>query len=118
MKKLLFSILAFTVIAIVTGFSIRNNAATGQTEEYALMQLTESVLYKNIKIDITIGEDQTTYDTVTREKNERFNWAPIIKKMNELNAQGFELLGSSTGATEVNGYRYIYHSYTFVRKVK
>ena len=118
MKKLLITILAFAAIAIVTGFSIHNNATTGQTEEYALMRLNESWQNRQILIAITIGEEPTTYDKVTREKKDRFDWAPIIKKMNELNAQGFELLSNSTAVSNGETSTNIYHSYTFVRKVK
>lgn len=118
MKKLLFSILAFAAIAIVTGFSIQNNTTNTQTEEYALMRLTESWQNKQISIAITIGEEPTIYDKVTREKKDRFDWAPIIKKMNELNAQGFELLSNSSSVSNGETYTNLYHSYTFVRKVK
>lgn len=118
MKKLMFSILILAVILVATGFSIHNNTSTSHTEEYAFMELSQSSQSRQITLATTIGEEQTTYESLTREKKEKVDWGMVVKKMNALNAQGFELLNTSIAASEDDYTRNKYHSYTFVRKVK
>lgn len=96
-----------TTSAILLLMSFKNADAPKQTEEYAFVAVRE---YSSGLIDVytTIGEKPTTLEVLKSEKTKDKNLSPInyalvMKKLHELNAQGFTLVSFAT-STEVVQY--------------
>lgn len=103
--------------ALGTLMSFKQAEQPKQTEEYALVFVREEGV-SEIIIYTTIGEQPTTLEKILSNEppSEKFalmNRGIIIKKLNQINAMGFELFSTNRSA-EKN----VVWSFMFKRKVK
>lgn len=123
MKKLLIPVIAgLATIAGLAGFITTNKTTSARTEEYAVLSVFQDG--KRNYISLTVGSKPTQEKEFQREKTEkRYDLAPVIREMETLNQQGFELVNSSTTiipagvSHDVSGGNPFY-TFTFKRKLK
>lgn len=96
MKKSIITILALAAVScIILGFTQSKEHKTARTEEYAIVEVQQYGL--KLLINITIGENPTERVVWEREKTDRVGeFSPVIKELDKLNMQGFELLNVSS----------------------
>ena len=96
---------------------IQVSYAQTATEEYAIINVLQ-VGKKNF-ISVTIGSQSTEEKEYEKEKNDkRFDMAPVIARMEELNKMGFELVNSSTAMIPLgtSGGAHPFFTFTFKKK--
>lgn len=97
MKQAIY-ILTFLLVIICSAVSGQDF----QTEEYAIVDVFEFRKSKTIRI--TLGEaDPTEIEWKTERDNNSGNFSEVIKQLNILNKQGFELLNMTTTYTTSDG---------------
>ncbi len=112
-----------TLFAFLFTFVLVSNLSFGQTtqtEEYAIMSVYQ--IGKKNYISVTIGSQSTEEREYEAEKSaKRYDAAPIIAKMEELNKMGYELFSSSASMTpivqglsgNINTVPYPFYSFVF-----
>jgi len=110
------------IILCLSGLSgLFAQSESGQTEEYAIVDVFE--LGKKKIIRITIGEQPAEEKEWKKEKTDiRGDFSPVMVELHKLNKLGFELLNMSTTYTNVDGSQYtIYgtprHTFMMVKKL-
>ncbi|KAA9333729.1 hypothetical protein [Adhaeribacter soli] len=123
MQKILIPIITSLIgIAGLVGFISTEKAAPARTEDYAVLNVFQDG--KRNYISLTVGSNPTQQREFHREKTEqRYDLAPILREMENLNQQGFELVNSSTAIIpagvpdEITGGNPFY-TFTFKRKLQ
>ncbi len=117
MKKILL------VLGLAFGtFAMQGQVEQAPSEEYAIVDVIERGYQKSIRI--SIGEEEATERVWKTESTNRIgDFSPVIKVLNDLNRQGFELLTMSTSHITIDGYGVMSDGdprFTFmmVRKIK
>ena len=95
MKNLYIGAVTFALTAIgLFGFT-RGETESKRTEEYAILSVFQEG--KTNYISVTVGATPTTKEEFQREKAaKQYDMTPIVREMEKLNEQGFELVNSST----------------------
>ncbi len=105
-------VLLIVAVSFLLGHTFANNQAParedGRTEEYLILQVTQSA-----------NKDMIGFILETEGGNEYEKMAPasageLIKKLNSLNAKGFELFNVNYSLIDNNGR----HNYTYIFKRK
>ena len=123
MKKFfLLVVVSLVGIAWLAGFISEKSKATSRTEEYAVLSVVQEG--KRNYISLTVGSQPTQEKEFQKEKSaKKYDLAPVIREMENLNQQGFELVNSSTAiipygvSNDVSGGDPFY-TFTFKRKLK
>jgi CO dehydrogenase/acetyl-CoA synthase alpha subunit len=123
MKKLLVPVIAGLIsIAGLAGFISAKNKTATRTEEYAILSVFQEG--KRNYISLTVGSQPTQEREFQKEKTEKkYDLAPVVREMESLNQQGFELVNSSTTivpyaiSNDVAGGNPFY-TFTFKRKLR
>lgn len=122
-KSLLIAVFSLLTIFITLSSFIRktSDVPQGRTEEYAIVDIIQ--LGKRKMIRVTKGSEPTTetewkkVDTDTRD-----DYTPVIKVLNKLNEEGYELLNASLAYTTVASSNPVYgdprHTFMMVKKLK
>ncbi|MBK0401452.1 hypothetical protein I5M27_00565 [Adhaeribacter sp. BT258] len=117
-------ILFGTFLAVIIGLFSFTTAETKnkRTEDYAIISVFQEG--KVNYISVTVGSTPTTKEEFQREKAaKQYDMAPVIREMEKLNEQGFELVSSSTsvipfGTSTGNTGGSPFYSFTFKRKLQ
>ncbi len=101
MKKTIIISTALIVISItIFGFTQKATSTLSRTEEYAIVDVLE--IGKKKYIRVTVGETPTQEVVWEKEKtDQRGDFSPVIKELNKLNDQGFELVNVSLAYTTI-----------------
>ncbi len=123
-KSLLIAVFSLLTIFITLSSFIRktSDVPQGRTEEYAIVDIIQ--LGKRKMIRVTKGSEPSTetewkkLDTDTRD-----DYTPVIKVLNRLNEEGYELLNASLAYTSVGGGSTLFtgeprHTFMMVKKLK
>jgi hypothetical protein len=95
MNKTLLAVAAGISLTGLVAFIARHpQPAETRTEEYAVVSVFQSG--KNNYISVTVGSRPSEEKEFEKEKNnKRYDLAPVIREVEKLNAQGFELINGS-----------------------
>jgi hypothetical protein len=113
--KIILNLISVSILLLISQITFGQAASTEQTEEYAIISVTQ-VGSKNY-ISITIGSVSTEEKEYEKQKNaKQFDMAPIIAEMEKLNKMGYKLFNSSAAMIPIGQYSGGYPFYCFVFK--
>lgn len=115
MKKTLLSAIATGAgLTTLFAFASHKQTATTRTEEYAVVSVVQ--VGKKNYISTTVGSKSTEEKEFESEKNAKRNdMAPVIRELEKLNEQGFELVNGSNAAMGTGGLPF--YTFTLKRKI-
>ncbi len=124
LKSTIFAGISFIILLIgLTSFIHQSHPSSKtRTEEYAIVDIIQYGKKKSIRV--TKGtEPSTETDWKKVETDKRDDLTPIIKVLNQLNEEGYELLNASLAYTSIGGgstfsYGEPVHSFMMVKKLK
>ncbi len=95
-----FCIVALSIL--LSSFIQKSSVQNTRTEEYAIVDVIED--YKTKTIRVTKGTQPATDEVWKKEKTEIYeDYTPTIKILNQLNAEGYELVNASLAYTTMSG---------------
>jgi hypothetical protein len=120
-KSIILSGIGLLLLWLLSSF-INKATNNAQTEEYAIVDVIQSGKKKFIRV--TKGTQPATEVEWKKEKTEdRDDFTPVIVALNQLNAEGFELLNASVAYESISGANYTMygdarHTFMMVKKIK
>lgn len=114
-KKLLTAAAGITLTGLGAFISRHPQPAEDRTEEYAVVSVFQSG--KSNYVSVTIGSKPSEEKEFEKEKNtKRYDLAPVLREVEKLNAQGFELVNGSSSIHNKNQYGGGQPFYSFIMK--
>lgn len=122
-KSIIISGLCLLALSLIlSSYISKKTTNNSRTEEYAIVDVIQSGSRKFIRV--TKGIDPTTEAEWKGEKTkDSEDYTPVIKVLNQLNEQGFELLNTSLAYSTVDSeirttYGEPRHTFMMVKKIK
>ena len=120
-SAILLGLFLSTLAIFLTSFLIKTTSSDSQTEEYAIVDVLQNGKRKFIRV--TKGTEPTSEIEWKKEKTDLSDdFTPVIEVLNQLNAQGFELLNASLAYQTLSGSSLNYgdprHTFMMVKKLK
>ena len=116
---ILSGLLLLTLSVILSSYITKTSMNNSRTEDYAIVDVIDNGKKKFIRV--TKDAEPTTETEWKREKTEdRDDYRPVLKVLNQLNEQGFELLNGSLAYETSSGGSagYPRQSYFMIKKAK